>query len=127
MSATPQAEPVDGHALPTHARGARPTYFDDGGTTDALVSIITALSAEVWALRERLDSLETLLDAAGTVARDQVEAHRPDTADAARRAGEAAAYTGRVFRVFYEMREELRAGQTTDDYLDLVRRAFAEI
>ena len=121
------SEPVDGRVFPTRARGARPTFFDDGGTTDALIDIITALTAEVWALRERLDSLETVLQSAGHLSPGQVEAHRPSDREAEARATAAADFTRRVFRVFDEMRDEIAAGETTDQYLDLVQRAFDEI
>ncbi|WP_419838829.1 hypothetical protein [Candidatus Poriferisodalis sp.] len=34
----PQAQPVEGRSFPT-ARGARPTFFDDGGATDAVLAM----------------------------------------------------------------------------------------
>ncbi len=57
----PQAQPVEGRSLPTTARGARLTFFDDGGATDAVLAIVTALGSEVWALRERQRTLEAVL------------------------------------------------------------------
>jgi hypothetical protein len=127
MTPTPQTRPLDGNRLPTRAKGARPAYFDDDGTTDALISIITALSGEVWALRERLDTVERLLAGGGQLSPDEVEGYRPSAAEAAARAAEARAFTGRVFRVFEEMREEVLAGETPEQYQALVRRAFDEI
>ncbi|MGI9614408.1 MAG: hypothetical protein ACR2QO_15970 [Acidimicrobiales bacterium] len=103
----PQARPVDGRTFPTKARGARPTFFDDAGATDAVIDIVTALAAEVWVLRERIDRLEGVDP--GTSSQD------------------AAAFTSRVFRVFEEMREEVVAGESEDRYRALVDRAFAEI
>lgn len=126
-AAIPQARPVDGRAFPTKARGARPTFFDDEGATDAVISILTALAAEVWALRERIDSLEAVLEARGDLDPGEVEAYRPKGDRASARAEEAAAFTGRVFRVFEEMREEIVAGEDQAQYLALVTRAFDEI
>ncbi len=123
----PQAEPVDGRAFPTKARGARPVFFADGGATDAVLAIVTSLAAEVWALRERVMTLETVLTETGAVPVDTVEAHRPPPAEAERRADEAAAFTARVFRVFEEMREEALAGETPERYEALVQRAYDEI
>lgn len=123
----PQAEPLDGRTFPTRARGARPTYFDDDGATDAIISIVSALAAEVWALRERLASLEAVLEAAGGLEPGLVEAYRPAADEADDRAAEAAAFTSRVFRVFEEMREEIVAGDTEERYEALVQRAFDEI
>ncbi len=123
----PQATPVAGRTLPTKALGARPTFFDDDGATDAVIAMVTALAAEVWALRERVDSLEAVLEATGAIGPDAVERHPIDPATAEARAREAAAFTGRVFRIFEEMREEAIAGETAERYRGLVERAFHEI
>ncbi len=123
----PQAQPVEGRNFPTTARGARPTFFDDGGATDAVLAIVTALASEVWALRERQRTLEAVLAEAGIDVAAAIEAYRPDDAETADRAAEAAAFAGRVYRVFEEMREEALAGDTEDRYLQVVDRAFAEL
>ncbi|WP_419908354.1 hypothetical protein [Candidatus Poriferisodalis sp.] len=123
----PQAQPVEGRSFPTTARGARPTFFDDDGATDAVLAIVTALAAEVWALRERQATLEAVLAQAGIDATAAIEAYRPDGDETAARAAEAAAFAGRVYRVFEEMREEAMAGETQDRYLQVVDRAFAEL
>ena len=123
----PQAAPVEGRKFPTKARGARPTFFDDDGATDAVLAIVTALSAEVWALRERIQSLEAILEQSGTIRLADVETHRFEAAEEAAQADEAAAFTARVFRVFEEMREEAAAGETEERYLAVVERAFDEI
>ncbi|MCY4517334.1 MAG: hypothetical protein OXB99_08865 [Acidimicrobiaceae bacterium] len=123
----PQAQPVEGRSFPTTARGARPTFFDDGGATDAVLAIVTALASEVWALRERQRTLEAVLAEAGIDVAVAIEAYRPDEAETADRAAEAAVFAGRVYRVFEEMREEALAGDTEDRYLQIVDRAFAEL
>ena len=46
----------------TRAKGARPKYFEDPAT-DRLLSIVMALAGEVAVVKERLDSVERLLDA----------------------------------------------------------------
>ena len=125
--AAPQAQPVEGRSFPTTARGARPTFFDDDGATDAVLAIVTALAAEVWALRERQTTLEAVLAEAGIDAAAAIEAYRPDGDETAARAAEAAAFAGRVYRVFEEMREEALAGDTQARYLQVVDRAFAEL
>lgn len=122
----PQAQPAEGRTFPAKARGARPTFFDDGGATDAVLAIVTSLTAEVWALRERIDSLEAILESSGAITRAEVENHRVGADGADEQAREAAAFTSRVFRVFDEMREEVSAGETEEQYLDVVRRAFEE-
>jgi hypothetical protein len=124
---TPQAQPVDGRRFPTKARGARPTFFDDEGATDAVVSIVTALAAEVWALHERVASLEAVLEREGVVGSGAVESYRPQGEEAEASAAAAKAFTARVFRVFEEMREEVVAGETSQSYEAVVARAYDEV
>ncbi|MDG2111859.1 MAG: hypothetical protein P8N02_04505, partial [Actinomycetota bacterium] len=100
----PQTQPVDGRTFPTKARGARPTYFDDDGATDAVIAIVTALSAEVWALRERVGALEAVLTQSGALVPGALEGHEPTDEQADATAAEAVAFASRVFRVFEEMR-----------------------
>lgn len=102
-------------------------FFDDGGATDAVVAIVTALASEVWTLRERLASLEAVLEACGGLEPAEVENFRPAPAQADQRAADAAAFMGRVFRVFEEMREEALAGETAEGYRALVERAYDEL
>lgn len=126
--ATPaQAQPVEGRSFPTKARGARPTFFDDDGATDAVIAIVTALAAEVWALRERLGTLEAVLETTGNLDVGALEKRRPTADQAAATEVEAAGFTSRVFRVFEEMREEVAAGESQEHYLSVVQRAFDEI
>ncbi len=118
---------AEGRRFPAKARGARPVFFDDDGATDAVVAIVTALAGEVWALRERLASLEEVLEARGGLSPAEVENHRPTATAAEARSVEAAAFTARVFRVFEEMREEALAGETADRYDAVVARAYDEL
>ena len=62
------------------AKGSRPKYFDDSAV-DRLLSIVMALAGEVAIVKERLDTVERLLDARGTISRADIEAFEP-TADA---------------------------------------------
>lgn len=122
-----QARPLEGRSYPAKGLGARPTFFDDAGATDAVVDIVTALAAEVWALRERIDTLEQLLADSRAIEPGAVENSAPDPEREQRLAGEASAFTARVFRVFEEMREQAVAGETGEHYRSIVQRAFDEI
>jgi hypothetical protein len=84
--------------LPRHWRGKRPQFFDDAAV-DELLGIVLGLTQEVSVLRDRLDSVERLLDAKGTVTRAELEAYVPDAAAAAERAQVRNDYVQRVFRV----------------------------
>jgi hypothetical protein len=61
----------------TKAKGKRPRYFDDPAI-DRTLSIVMAIAGEVAVLRERLDTVERLLDAKGTVSRADIESYAPD-------------------------------------------------
>lgn len=66
------------------ARGARPYYFENPDI-DRLMTIVMSVAEEAMVTRERLDTIERLLDAKGTISRADIEAYRPDeTADAER-------------------------------------------
>jgi hypothetical protein len=79
------------------ARGKRPAYFDDPAT-DRLLSITMALANELSVTRERLDTLERLLDAKGVVARDEVETYRPDRQAGYERGLATREYIARILR-----------------------------
>jgi hypothetical protein len=59
------------------AKGKRPRYFDDPAI-DRTLSIVLALVGEVSVLRERLDTVERLLDANGSISRGDIERYTPD-------------------------------------------------
>ena len=59
------------------AKGKRPAYFEDPAI-DRTLSIVMALVGEVSVMRERLDTVERLLDAKGTVSRADIESYAPD-------------------------------------------------
>ncbi len=59
------------------SKGKRPAYFEDPAI-DRLLSIVMAVAGEVAVNRERLDTIERLLDAKGTISRADIEAYKPD-------------------------------------------------
>lgn len=62
--------------LPTHAKGARPHFFEDQAV-DKLLAMLFALVGEVSVLRDRHDTLERLLDSEGGAIRDKIDQYRP--------------------------------------------------
>lgn len=59
------------------AKGKRPPYFEDPAI-DRTLSIVMAVAGEVAVMRERMDTIERLLDAKGTISRADIEAYTPD-------------------------------------------------
>jgi hypothetical protein len=82
-------------------KGRRPAYFDDPAV-DRLVSLSMALVAEVSVLRERLDTVERLLEAKGGLTQAEIDAYMPDAAAGAERGEATRAYIARVMRGFQQ-------------------------
>ena len=122
-----QATPNDGRVFPAKAKGSRPTYFDDGGVSDAMVQIVTALAGEVWALTERISTLENILVAEDLVEDGFTERYELSSADEKQRLEDAASFAARIFRVLEEMREEIVNDESAETYLAVVDRAFSEL
>jgi hypothetical protein len=91
-------------------KGKRPDYFDDPAL-DRMLSILIAVVGEVSVLRERLDTVERLLDARGTISRADIEAYEPDR-DAARERGlMTREYVHRVLRGLQQEMEGMAAAE----------------
>ncbi len=80
------------------AKGKRPVYFEDP-QTDKVLAIVMALIGEVSVLRERLDTIERLLEAKDILAIADIEAYQPDESVAKEREQWRAEYIARVLRV----------------------------
>lgn len=104
-------------------KGRRPAYFDDPAV-DRLLSLSMALVAEVSVLRERLDTVERLLDARGGLSRADIEAYMPDAVAGAERGEATRAYIARVMRGF---QQDVEAMANPDPpIMDLVERFSKE-
>ena len=90
------------------AKGKRPEFFDEPAL-DRLYSVVFALAAEVSALRERQDTIERLLDARGTLRREDIEAYEPDRAAGDERGLATRAYIARIMRGFQQEVEAMAA------------------
>ena len=58
-------------------KGKRPDYLEDPDE-DRLLSIVMAIAGELGVMRERMDTIERLLDEKGTLSRADIEAFAPD-------------------------------------------------
>ena len=83
----------------------RPVFFRDPAN-DRFAAIVTALSAEVAAVADRLDTMETLLVQKGLLAKGEIDNFVPAGEDAARR---RARHESFMNRVFYVIKEEFDA------------------
>ena len=87
------------------AKGKRPVYFEDP-QVDKLLAMVIALTGEVSVLRERLDTLERLLETKDIVSISTIEAYQPDEQVEKERLQWRQDYIARVMRV---LQDELEA------------------
>lgn len=92
------------------AKGRRPDYFENMAL-DRLYSLTLALVAEVSVLRDRNDTLERLLEAKGTLSREDIENYMPDREAGYERGLGTKAYIARVMRGF---QQEVEAMEQND-------------
>lgn len=78
------------------AKGKRPQYLDQ--EDDRILSILMALVGEVSVMRERMDTIERLLDAKGTISRADIDGYAPDLATGRERNLLTREYIARVMR-----------------------------
>jgi hypothetical protein len=105
------------------ARGPRPTFFEDT-QLDRFHVMLVALLQEVSVVRDRLDTVERLLDERGVLTRDDIEAYLPDTDAEAERSAERSGLIERVLRVVFE---EAAAQKETDHHYDKVEDVVAAV
>jgi hypothetical protein len=88
------------------AKGKRPAYFEDPAI-DRTLSIVMALVAEVSVMRERMDTIERLLEAKGSISRADIEGYTPDRAAGKERGLLTKAYIARIMRGVQQEMEAL--------------------
>lgn len=99
--------------LQQKARGQRPEYFADPAI-DKVLSITMALAGETAVMRDRLDTIERLLEAGQPVSRAAVDAYVPDENVRMERDAWREIFLDNVLRIVHQEREELakRAAET---------------
>jgi hypothetical protein len=111
--------------LQKKARGQRPEYFADPAI-DKVLSITMALAGETAVMRDRLDTLERLLEAGQPVTRAAIEGFVPDEAIRNARDAWRESFLDNVLRIVHQEREELakRASETRsyDEAIALVEK-----
>jgi hypothetical protein len=104
------------------AKGLRPAYFDDPAL-DRMLSMLMALVGEVSVLRERLDTVERLLDARGTISRADIESYSPDRDAAFERGCLTREYVARIMR---GVQQDLDAIKADDRPIEEIRQELLE-
>jgi hypothetical protein len=92
------------------AKGRRPQYFDDPAQ-ERMLSMLMAVVGEVAVMRERLDTIERLLDSKGTLSRADIEGYVPEREAAFERGCLTREYICRVMRALQQEVTAMAAGE----------------
>ena len=87
------------------AKGKRPAYFRDPDS-DRLMAILMAVSGELAVTRERLDTLERVLEAKGLLQQADIESYVPDSNAAGERGLWHQEFIARILRVVQQEIEQ---------------------
>ncbi len=99
--------------LPKKAKGSRPYFFDDPAV-DKAIAIIMGLAGEVSVMHDRLDTIERLLDANGTLARGDIEQFVVDATVNAERDAWRERFLDNVLRIVHQELEDPDGGRAND-------------
>lgn len=89
----------------TKAKGNRP-YFLNDKQTEQVMSITMAVAMELSVAKERIATLECLLEEKGILTRAEVENYKPDAAEVAARSITTQEYLARILRILQQDKEE---------------------
>ena len=92
------------------AKGKRPWFFENPDV-ERVMNITLALMQELAVVRERLDTVERLLERDGTVTRDAIEAFEPTKSEADERGYWMQEYIARCLRILQQDREAIAKGK----------------
>lgn len=98
------------------AKGKRPYYFDDR-QVEQLLNITMALAGELAVTRERLDTIERLLEKSGTLSIDAIENYVPESKDIEdARQLQQQEFIARILRILQQEREAMANPNDQQDY-----------
>lgn len=102
------------------SRGKRPWFLDDPAV-EKVLSVTMSVATELAVARERIDTLERLLDARGVLKREDIEAYEPDAAAMEFRGQWHQEYLARLFRIIQQELETLDPA-SEPDYENVARQ-----
>lgn len=105
------------------AKGKRPQYLETP-EADRLLSMLMAVIGELSVTRERLDTVERLLERSTSFRRDEVESYTPDRDAAFERGLKTREYIARVMR---PIQQDLEAMQTAEPPVEDVSKELRDL
>lgn len=95
-------------------RGKRPYFFAERDT-ERLMTIVMALAQEVAVMRERMDTIERLLDKNDVITRKDIETFKPSKAEAQERGAWTQEFLARILRILQQEQEALAARDASSE------------
>lgn len=92
------------------ARGKRPWFLEDQDS-ERVLNIVMALAQEVSVMRQRLDTVERLLETRGVITRADIEAFAPSKDEAAERGAWNQEFIARILRIVQQENEAIARGE----------------
>ncbi len=83
------------------SKGGRPYFFDDP-TVEKVLNITMAIATELAVARERVDTLERILEKKGILTREEIESFIPNEEQATQRQLWHARYAARIMRIIQQ-------------------------
>lgn len=96
------------------AKGKRPYFFDDPAV-ERVLSITMAVATELAVTRERLDTVERLLEDGVAVTKANIDAYRPDDDASKERQQWHADYISRILRIVHQELEAIENESLNED------------
>lgn len=96
------------------SKGKRPYFFDDPAV-ERVLNITLAVAMEHAVTRERLDTIERLLEAKGILSQSEIDTYKPDTTAAEERQRWHAEYIARILRIIQQELEALEHPENNRD------------
>jgi hypothetical protein len=95
-------------------KGKRP-WFLESRDAERLMTIVMTLAQEVSVMRERMDTIERLLEKNGRLTRADIEAFAPTKAEANERGAWTQEFLARILRVLQQEKEALEADDASSE------------
>lgn len=112
--------PIDWIALAgAKPKGKRPYFFEDPAV-ERVLAMLMAVTQELAVTRERLDTVERLLEQHGALKRKDIETYAPEPAAATERAEWSRAYIARVLRIVQQEMEAMAAPENNQPIADMI-------
>ena len=105
--------------LPRTAKGKRPQYFQDPAV-DKLHLMLMAVIEELSVTRDRIETLERLINKHGLFNKEEIDSYEPDKNENMERATKRIAYIKRVFKSVTDEIEQLEKNENPLEFEEVV-------